>query len=120
MLTSASVTAARRAMEKELKQAEGDVERLKGAIRALTAYENPRSVGKRMPNKKRSKVCETAGCGTRFTAARSDARFCSDCRRARSRTRSDHEPIKARGAEKEARARKKGLTIMKNTPSAKK
>ena len=116
-MSNGSVSAARRAMERELKQAEADVARLKNAIRALAAYENPRSAGVRMPNKGQSRVCKTKGCGTHFTARRSDARFCSDCKRARSSVRSGSEEVKARAAEKAARDRQKGVALI---PGAKK
>lgn len=115
-MANSSVTAARRAMEHELKQAESDVDRLKAAIRALTAYENPRSKGKRMPNKKVFQTCRTRGCETRFSAKRSDARFCNECRRARGTARSASEEVKQRAAERAAQQRGKGVLLVKNTP----
>lgn len=115
---ASSVAQARRAMEKELKQAEDDVERLKNAIRALVAYENPRSTGQRMPNQGQPKLCSTSGCGTHFTAMRSDARYCSACRRERGRVKTKDERLKNAAAVGAARGRAKGVTIVKNAPSA--
>jgi hypothetical protein len=99
---STTIDRARKALERDLRQAEESVAKLKAALRAMQAL-NGHGQGVRLPAKGRVFTC---ACGTRFRALRSDATYCAECRKKRKR---DQMAAKRRADE---RAAKKGTTII--------
>lgn len=113
---SANIVAARRALERDLRTAEANVERLKKAVRALVALDNPRSTGKRLPNKGIRLNCKTRGCGRPFTAKRKDAKFCPECQV--KRHRGDVTASAQKKGFKLPTRKTRGTTLVRNTPTA--
>lgn len=94
---------ATRALEAEYKRSVAHTEKLRLALAALLAVDS-RSTGKKVMLKKRLVECS---CGTKFHAVRSDATWCSECRADRSRS----------AARKTIARKKRGTTLVKNTPT---
>ncbi len=111
-MANGSVKGALKALKRDLAHAESEVVRLKQAVRALTALENPRSAGVRLPNRGKDRVCGTLGCGTHFNALRKDARFCSACKIIRRDCQPRTEEARTKACIKAARDRKKGVTLV--------
>ncbi len=107
-----SVKGALKALRRDLALAEREVDRLKQAVRALTALDNPRSAGVRLPNRGEDRVCATLGCGTHFNALRKDARYCSTCKIIRRDTKPGTDDARTKACMKAARERKKGTVLV--------
>jgi hypothetical protein len=116
---SETIDRARRSLVRELAHAEAQVAKLRKALAAIQALDG-RGTGQRARRiyKGKDKVCATPGCGTHFQAIRKDARYCVACRVARRDCRERTDKAREGAAIKAMRERKKGTTLMRNTPSA--
>jgi membrane protease subunit (stomatin/prohibitin family) len=91
---SETIDRARRSLELELKRHQEQAEKIRRALAAMNAL-NGRATGKRNMSKKHLIEC---GCGTKFHSVRSDARYCSECKKKRNRERMRvGRPKKSRG-----------------------